>query len=238
MAEGDVADARSGAAAQGLSGRQAEARRNDATILASARTVFVADPDAPIAAVADHAGVNISSLYRRFASKEDLLRQLCSDGLQIYLQAVRDAVQGQTGDPWVDFVTFMRRIVEADTLALTVKLAGRFQPDEQNMRDAAEAFSLNEQLMARVQEAGVVRRDLSAFDLSSIFEQISTIKAPTAERTAELRERYLTLHLDALRAPGRTPLPDGPPTEEEQVTRWEPRLVASPTGGRRRRPSP
>ena len=43
----------------------AVARRNDATILASARAVFVADPDAPIAAVARHAGVGISSLYRR-----------------------------------------------------------------------------------------------------------------------------------------------------------------------------
>ena len=34
-------------------GRHEEARRNDAAILASARAVFVADPDAPVAAVAE-----------------------------------------------------------------------------------------------------------------------------------------------------------------------------------------
>lgn len=64
-----------------LSGRKAQAARNDQLIMASARAVFVADPSAPIAAVAEHAGVGISALYRRFPSKEELLRQLSLDGL-------------------------------------------------------------------------------------------------------------------------------------------------------------
>src|SRR5581483_6965857 len=42
-----------------LSGRQAEAARNDQRILDSARKVFIADPGAPITAVAKHAGVGI-----------------------------------------------------------------------------------------------------------------------------------------------------------------------------------
>src|SRR4029079_6313948 len=46
-----------------MSGRQAEAARNDQRILESARAVFVADPGAPITAVAKHAGVGISALY-------------------------------------------------------------------------------------------------------------------------------------------------------------------------------
>src|SRR4029077_8865108 len=64
-----------------MSGRQAEAARNDQRILDSARAVFVADPDAPITAVAKHAGVGISALYTRYGSKEELLRTLCTDGL-------------------------------------------------------------------------------------------------------------------------------------------------------------
>ena len=55
--------------------------RNDERILASARAVFVADPSAPVAAVARHAGVGMSALYARYPSKEDLLRALCADGL-------------------------------------------------------------------------------------------------------------------------------------------------------------
>ena len=46
-----------------VSGRRAQAARNDEKILASARAVFIDDPDAPITAVAKHAGVGISAIY-------------------------------------------------------------------------------------------------------------------------------------------------------------------------------
>ncbi|MDX6234639.1 MAG: hypothetical protein QOH68_3754, partial [Nocardioidaceae bacterium] len=35
------------------------------------------DPEAPISAVAQAAGVGISALYRRYAGKEELLQTLC-----------------------------------------------------------------------------------------------------------------------------------------------------------------
>src|SRR5882757_5620962 len=95
-----------------MSGRRAEAARNNTRILESARAVFVANPAAPISAVAEHAGVGISALYRRYPSKEDLLRTLCANGLRTYIDAVETALDDQ-GDPWAAFVTFMERIVEA-----------------------------------------------------------------------------------------------------------------------------
>src|SRR5262249_44194404 len=52
-----------------LSGRRAQARRNDGRIRDAARDVFTADPDAPMSTVAARAGVGISALYRRYASK-------------------------------------------------------------------------------------------------------------------------------------------------------------------------
>jgi AcrR family transcriptional regulator len=209
-----------------LPGRQGEARRNDAKILAAARAVFVANPDAPVAAVAERAGVNIASLYRRFASKEDVLRRLCHDGLLTYVEIARralDTIERDDREPWAAFVTFMEEIVEADTLALTVKLAGRFRPTEEMGRNAAEAFGLNQRLVGLVQAAGALRDDVDPNDLSYVFEQVSCLKATSPERTAELRARYLTLHLDALRAPGRTPLPGPPPSDDDVSARWRPR---------------
>jgi AcrR family transcriptional regulator len=206
-----------------LSGRRGEARRNDATILASARAVFVADPDAPVSAVAQHAGVGISSLYRRYASKEELLRTLCCDGLQQYVDIARDAVEQEDADPWDVFATFMRRIVDADTHTLTINLAGRFTPTQHEQRNAMIAGELNRRLVARAQAAGVLRDDINADDLSHVFEQIASVHGTTAERTVQLRARYLALHLDALRAPGQTPLPGPPPTSDEQRARWQPR---------------
>ena len=71
--------------------------------------------------------------------------------------------------------------------------------------------------------AGVLREDIDANDLTYVFEQLSCLKAPTPQRTAELRSRYLALHLDALRAPGHTPLPGPPPTDKEVASRWRAR---------------
>src|SRR5215212_4447756 len=106
-----------------LSGRQAEARRNDRLILEAAREVFVADPEAPISAVAERAEVGIGALYRRYASKEELLRLLCAEGLQQYI-AEAEAALADEDDPWEAFAAFMCRIVDADTHSLTLRLAG------------------------------------------------------------------------------------------------------------------
>ena len=202
-----------------LSGRRAEAARNDEAILAAARDVFVADPDAPVSEVVERAGVGISSLYRRYRSKEDLLRKLCGDGLQLYIDIAQDAVEDD-GDLWEAFATFMARIVEADVHALTRSLAGRFSPTEELMRAARLADELNRQIVAKAQAAGVLREDIQPDDLTYVFEQVASLHGRSAERTAQLRARYLTLQLDALRAPARTPLPGPPPTAEEQRARW------------------
>jgi AcrR family transcriptional regulator len=196
----------------GLSGRRAEAARNDDAILAAAREVFVADPDAPVSEVVERAGVGISSLYRRFRSKEDLLRKLCDDGLQLYIDIAHEA-----GD---DFTTFMARIVEADVHALTRSLVGRFTPTAELERAARLADELNQQIVARAQAAGVLRDDVGPDDLTYIFEQIASLHGPTPERTAQLRARYLAIQLDGLQAPTRTPLPGPAPTTDEQHARW------------------
>jgi AcrR family transcriptional regulator len=208
----------------GLSGRRAEAARNDEAIVVAARAVFVADPDAPVSEVAERAGVGISSLYRRYRSKEALLRKLCGGGLQLYIDIARAAVEDD-GDPWETFTTFMARIIEADVHALTLSLAGRFRPTAELDRAGRLADELNRQVVARAQAAGVLRGDLQPDDLTFVFEQVASLHGPTPERTAELRARYLTLQLDGLQAPARTPLPGPPPTTDEQHARWNSALA-------------
>jgi AcrR family transcriptional regulator len=204
-----------------LSGRRAQAARNDARILEAARQVFVADPGSPVSAVAKRAGVGMSALYRRYASKEELIRNLCADGLERYIAAAEAALADQ-GEAWSAFADFMRRIVDEDTHSLTLRLAGRFVPTEDLYRRAAWAQQLNVQLFERVQGAGAVRDDLSVDDLSFLFEQLASLRAPDEQRTRQLRHRYLTLLLDALRAPPTTPLPGPAPSWHEIRQRWEP----------------
>src|SRR5687768_6209964 len=148
--------ARSGAVP--LSGRRAQAARNDEVIVQAARAVFLEDPGAPISAVAERAGVGISALYRRYPSKEELLRKLCGDGLNEYVEAVRTAVEAIDGggDAWKAFATLMRRVVDAGSTSLTTRLAGTFMPSEQLYRDAMLADELNRRLVELVRAAKVV----------------------------------------------------------------------------------
>jgi AcrR family transcriptional regulator len=202
-----------------LSGRQAEAARNDQRILEAARAVFTADPGAPIAAVAERANVGISALYRRYHSKEELLRRLSLDGLHRYIAEVETAL-ADDGDPWEAFAAFMGRALDADTHSLTLHLAGTFTPTEQLWRDGDYAAQVTTRLIERTKAAGVLRRDFEVGDLSLVFQQLAAVSVGNPERTNQLRHRYLALFLVALQDGAAPPLPGPGPTWEEISGQW------------------
>ena len=202
-----------------LRGRQAQAAQNDGLILRAAREVFLADPTAPISAVAERAGVGIGALYHRYAGKEDLLRTLCRDGQEIYLTEIKRALA--SGDePWGAFTGFLRRIVAANTHGLTVRLAGTFVPTAEQLALAEEMQALAIELFERVRATGMLRDDVTYLDVEFLLEFLAAVKLGNASRTAELRQRHLAVVIDGLRAGGRMPLPGQPPTWEEQTQRW------------------
>ncbi len=205
-----------------MSGRQAEAARNDQRILDSARAVFVADPGAPITAVAKHAGVGISALYTRYGSKEELLRKLCTDGLLIFVAETEEALERlkQGEDRWPVFADYMRNLTDADTSSLTRAFAGKFAPTPEMSALAIRSSELSEELFGLVRE--VLRPDLALHDISLSFELVAAIKFADPGRTAELRRRYLALILDGMRADGRGELPGAPPGWQEISERWYP----------------
>jgi AcrR family transcriptional regulator len=203
-----------------MSGRRAEAARNDGLILEAAREVFVADPKAPISAVAERAGVGIGALYRRYGSKEELLRRLSADGLQTYITAAEAALADE-GDPWEAFASFMRRVVDADTHSLTLRLAGTFEPSEELYREGQRAQELNVRLFERTEAAGVIRPDVVVDDVALLLEQLAAVRVADDARTRQLRHRYLALLLDALRPRPGSRLPGPPPSWEEINQRWE-----------------
>jgi AcrR family transcriptional regulator len=203
-----------------LSGRRAEAARNNQRILDAARQVFIADPDAPMATVAKQAGVGMGAVYRRYRSKEELLQRLAGDGLRRYL-AEAEAALADDGDPWAAFAGFMGRIVDADTHSLTVSLAGSFTPTKDLYDDAERAQELNVRLLERTKAAGAIRPDLDVNDLTFVFEQVASVRLGDPDRTRQLRHRYLGLLLDGLHTPSPGPLAGPPPTWEEIGRRWD-----------------
>ncbi|MBB5868848.1 AcrR family transcriptional regulator [Allocatelliglobosispora scoriae] len=205
----------------GLSGRRGQAARNDEVILTAAREVFLANPSAPIAAVAERAAVGIGALYRRYAAKEDLLRKLCHDGLLRYIAEAEAAADEP--DDWRAFTGFVERIVDADVHSLTVHLAGTFTPTEEMNRDAMRAGELAEGIFVRAHRSGKLRPEVVTADLVLVLEGCAAVRVPDAVRSAELRRRYLAVQLAGLSARDAGELPGPPPTAMELSWRWQQR---------------
>jgi AcrR family transcriptional regulator len=205
-----------------LSGRRAEAARNDGRILDAARAVFLADPEAPISAVATQAGVGISALYRRYPSKQDLLRTLAADALTRYT-ADLEAALASDAEPWLAYVECLHRVIDGRSQALAQRLAGTFTPTPQLTMLAEKAARLADTLFRRARKSGDLRDDVSEADIVLLLEAIMLVQLPGADEGAALRHRYLALLLQALHTPVEAKLPGPPARQADLIARWRPR---------------
>jgi AcrR family transcriptional regulator len=202
-----------------LSGRQAEAARNDGRILNAAREVFLSDTEAPVSQVAKRAGVGISALYRRYPSKGHLLRALAEDGLTRYIADLEIAL-ATDGDPWDNYVACLERVIDGQSQALAQRLAGTFVPTPELSDLAQHAGRLAETLFRRVRKSGQLRGDVSEADITLLLEVIALIELPGTDGGAALRRRYLALFLQALHAPAEGQLPGPPARRADLAARW------------------
>lgn len=207
-------------------GREAEARRNDARIVAAALDVFAEDAAATMSAVARRAGVGQASLYRRYPSKETLLTEVCRRGMTTMGDAARAALDDP--DPGTALAGFLHWLVDSGTLRLS-SLLGSFTPPEQLFMLAREANEALHALVGRAADAGAVRDDITGADLTLIATQIGGLNVGDAERTRALRRRYLTLALQGLALTGTAGLPGPAPDASELEAPW--RAVVLPLTG-------
>jgi AcrR family transcriptional regulator len=203
-----------------LSGRRAEASRNDERVLVAARAVLTASPDAPMAEIARRAGVGIGTLYRRYPSKEALVLHLCLDGMRQLEAVTQTALAQLDGDPWEAFAGYMHAALDAGAGALGASLAGTFTPTPELLTAARDLYAAVRELIERVHAAGALRADVTQEDINLIFEQLRAVRLGDDARTATLQRRYLALILQALRAPGAAPLPGPAPDWGEIRGRW------------------
>jgi AcrR family transcriptional regulator len=199
-------------------GRQAEARRNDARILEAALEVFAEDPQAPLAAVTERAGVGQASLYRRYPSKDALLARVCEHGMARMRDAVLAAIRSP-GDPWDALSGFLRWYLESGTPRLGA-LLGSFVPEDELFDLAHQTNEAIQALVHQNVKAGRLREDVTGADLTLIVTQLSTLESTGAERAAALRERYLTLALQGLALCDAPALPGPPPDAAELERPW------------------
>jgi len=205
-----------------LSGRRAQAARNDERILDAAREVLLADPTAPVAAVAARAGVGISALYRRYQGKEGLLRALAVDGLNRYVADLEQALADER-DAFTVYADFLARVVDGGSQALAPDVALEKILLVVAGRIGVLELALAAQLFERTVRAGGLRDDVTVDDVTLLLEVVMAIELPGPDGGRGLRQRYLTLLLDALRPGDRLPLPGPPPAKDALAARWRTR---------------
>jgi AcrR family transcriptional regulator len=165
-------------------------------LVEAAETVFARDGlDAPVPAIAAEAGAGVGSVYRAFASKDDLISALAVERLQWFTREAESALAGADAADALE--SLLRAVVERDSRdrVLSSALETAFErPEVVPVR--AEAVEACERLLARAADAGRIRADVTPDDIRLLL-----IGTRAAERVSPgAAERLLELTLDGLRA--------------------------------------
>jgi AcrR family transcriptional regulator len=198
-------------------GRQAEAARNDIRVLDAAREVFARyGAAATVAAVAEQAGVGMGSLYRRYGSKDDLLRCLCLTSMRQSIETAETALAAD--DAWLGLADYVRTCV-AQGIGALAPLAGTIETTPEMWETSARGRQMLEELVARARRDGGLRADVTALDVVWLIELFG--RSGASREDEGVRSRLLAIALDGLRAaPGTEPLPGPPPDVADYVRRW------------------
>jgi AcrR family transcriptional regulator len=141
---------------------RADARANRQRIIQAALAVLAErGAAAEIKEVAERAGVGVGTIYRNFATKDDLLRGILDDVIEQYI-AIHDHALA-AGDPVEGvrlFIREMYEVIERWSPAVMAMLSGAFTEEIKQRFMAFLQDRRLEELFRRGIETGVFRADL------------------------------------------------------------------------------
>lgn len=197
---------------------RADAMRNRLLILDAAREVFAQRGlDVTLADVAEHAGLGIGTVYRRFASKEELVDAVFERMFHDLADAAQRALAEP--DPWKALIVFFEFACAhmAVNRGLIEVLGGADQGCEQIECERSRFEPAIGELFSRAKESGDLRADAEPTDFFALIYMVGAIAEFTQPVNSDAWRRYLALILDGLRAPQhlRSPLPASALTPEQ-----------------------
>ena len=192
---------------------RADAARNRERIIAAATAVFAERGlDAATAEIAHRAGVGEATLFRRFPTKDELIDAIIETRME-EVAALADAAAADA-DPAAALERFMQDVVKQfsrdrgffEAAGDRCVVDPRFRPLREHSLEAMG------RLLKRAQEAGAVRRDLAAADLSFLAGSAAyAMEVQFPGLRDDLWKRYLRVILDGMRPEGASKLRPGAP---------------------------
>ncbi|MET7423266.1 helix-turn-helix domain-containing protein [Dactylosporangium sp. NPDC005555] len=172
--------------------QRADARRNFDALLAAARESFAEQgTDASLEDIARRAGVGIGTLYRNFPTRQDLFETVYIGEIEQLCQTAED-VAGLP--PWDALASWLHRFVAY--VATKRAIYEALNRDSAMFRTCREEiYRVGEPLMARAQQAGAVRTDVTFDDTVRMISGLMS----AGYRDEAQRDRILQVALDGLK---------------------------------------
>lgn len=181
---------------------RSDAARNRRSITEAASEVFALQGErADVREIASRAGVGMGTLYRHFATKEELLETILERDFIDWTHAAREAADAEP-DPARALSNFLHNALGRQGRHRA--LSERFAASKERTLDSAACrdnlYPIMEDLVARCKHAGVIRKDATGQDISTLLTGLGTIARLAAEQQRpELPLRALAIVLDGLR---------------------------------------
>ncbi|MBO0678765.1 TetR/AcrR family transcriptional regulator [Mycolicibacterium sp. S2-37] len=189
-------------------GLRKDAERNRQRVLAAARELFaIKGMEATLNDVAHHAGVGVGTVYRRFATKDELVEAIFENGIDEVVGLAEHALrQPNSWDGLVWFVERQCRLTATDRGLREMvysKAYGGYR-----VECARERLSpLIKQLVERARQDGYLRPDVEATDMPVIGLLAGTVGEWAGHVDPEVWRRYVALLLEGMRCrPDQIPL--------------------------------
>jgi AcrR family transcriptional regulator len=197
---------------------RADARRNRDRIVAAGRELILElGASAPLDQIAARAGVGNATLYRHFASREDLIRRVVEEDMgQVRAEAA--AALAEEPAAWSALRRFCVAALRRGLVALLPIAGPHVVRDAEFDAVRAALVTVLGELLGAARADGSLRSDVQAGDLvltlAAIMRPLPGLPAPLV---AAMQARHLGLVLDGLRADGATTLP-GSPISADDIT--------------------
>ncbi|WP_399880620.1 TetR/AcrR family transcriptional regulator [Streptomyces sp. BBFR51] len=193
-------------------GSRADMMRNRRHLLAAATEAFAeCGVDVSMSEIAQRAGIAKGTVFRHFASKDDLLAAIMLRLLErITDSAARLRQADDAGAALREFMTTGVEALAADRAFCEV--IGRPSLQHAEVRDAiGRLCDIVDVLTDRAKSQGRVREDVTGTDIVLLLGGIHQTALPLLDTHPQIWRRYLELALDGLCGSGSRTLPHPPP---------------------------
>ena len=189
---------------------RSDAARNRESLLRAAAEEFAERGlDASVADIARRAGVGKGTVFRHFATKDDLIAAIVLDRVNA-LDAVGERLleAADPGAALLEFLTVAAQQQQQRDLSF-LQEAGELSPAVDDAR--SRMFQTIHALVGRAREHGAVRTDVTGSDVILLMCAPGYVTSYVPDAPPGLWRRYLALIFDGLRPDGASPLPHPPP---------------------------